>query len=89
MGQKKHNMKSNPTRMHLVSQVPNKERSMCVAPGTFIETDTHIFLCTESPTPPHCKDCDATRELCRIMCCMPYDRRDDKYVQFKCVSENE
>lgn len=87
MEQKKINIKQgNPTRMHLEFQVPNKERTLCVAPGTIIETDTHTFLCTESPTPPHCAECDAPRELCRIMSCMPFDRPDRKYVQFKCVS---
>lgn len=87
MEQKKINInQGNPTRMHLELQVPNKERTLCVEPGTFIGTDTHIFLCTESQTPPHCVDCDAPRELCQIMCCMPIDRLDKKYVQFKCVS---
>lgn len=87
MKQKTHTMKVTPTQMHLIVQVPNEERSLCVAPGTVIATDTHTFVCTESPTPPHCTGCGATRELCRIMNCMPFDRQDRKYVQFRCVSD--
>lgn len=90
MEQKKINIKQvKPTRMHLELQLPNKERTLCVEPGTFIGTDTHIFVCTESPIQPHCVDCDAPRELCKIMCCMPKDRLDRKYVQFRCVSSND
>lgn len=89
MKQKKiNNKQGNPTRMHLVIRVPNKERSLCVEPGTFIRTKTHIFVCTESPIPPHCVDCDAPRELCKIMCCLPIERRDRKFVQFRRVSSN-
>lgn len=90
MEQKKINLETvDSTRIHLVIEVPNKERSLSVVPGTFIRTDTHTFLCIESPTPPHCLDCDAPRDMCRIMCCMPFDRYDEKFIQFKCVSVDE
>lgn len=89
MEQKKNNInRIHPLRMHFSMQVPTKDRSMCVAPGTIIETDTHTLICTETPLPPHCVDCDATRELCKIMRCMPYDRQDRKYVVFKSICSN-
>lgn len=89
MVQKKTNTnRDNPTRMHLIMQVPIKDRSMCVEPGTFIGTDSDIYMCTEASLPSHCVECDAPREFCKIMRCMPYDRPDRQYVIFKCVHSN-
>lgn len=88
MEQKKNNInQDNPTRTRLVIQAPNKKHSLSVDIGTFIETDEHTFLCVEPPTSLHCADCDATRELCYIMCCKPNDRQDRKFVEFKCVPD--
>lgn len=76
-------------RFYWEIDAPIEERSICVSPGTFIKIDTLTFLCVESSIPPHCVGCDAPHELCQVMCCMPIDRRDRKYVLFKCVHDNE